>query len=277
MSSWLSRQLTRSKQNSPIWTEFADAVQRIFDDQVRPIYDQIAGMNSYFTMHPDDLERRISEMGKFFYFSDAVEQEDLPLAVMQKLDEVHFKRTDLPIQNAISREFSGISVRWMPLYAPKKITPAGSHDYTKKEVGGLIVNALRTIDDINDNHENIDDYFLTSRGVIEVGSSALNESGYTTAQFSSMVARVVKPLIPLDIVYDGERIIIHYDILEPREWLYFTEQSILLAFAPMIEAPHNVSASSLTLDYPVANNSYPGPEGHIDRFDRLRLDAMPLN
>ncbi|TWU63808.1 hypothetical protein AYI74_17075 [Shewanella algae] len=49
----------------------------------------------------------------------------------------------------------------------------------------------------------------------------LSETRFTTAQFSAMMARVVKPLIPLDIVYGGERIIIHYDILEPKEWLYF--------------------------------------------------------
>ena len=275
--SWLSRQLTKAKQNSPVWTEFADAVQLIFDEQVRPVYDRIAGMSSYFTMHPDDLSRRIDEMGKFFYFSDAVEQADLPLAVMQKLDEVHFKRTDLPIQNAISREFKGISVRWMPLYAPKQITPIGSKDYTKKDVNGLIVNSLRTIDDINNNNESLDDYFLTSRGVIEVSSGALSEAGFTTAQFSAMVARVVKPLIPLDIVYDGERIIIHYDILEPKEWLYFTEQTILTEFAPMVEPIPLSSTGSQLFESFLANNIYPAPENPIDRFDRLRLDARPLD
>lgn len=105
----------------------------------------------------------------------------------------------------------------------------------------------------------------------------LSETRFTTVQFSAMVARVVKPLIPLDIVYGCERIIIHYDILEPKEWLYFTEQTILTEFAPMVAPiPLSTTGSQLFESF-LANNIYPAPENPVDRFDRLRLDTRPLD
>lgn len=276
-SNWLKRQLTPSKQNSPMWAGFADAVQEIFDGQVRPLTMRIASLNSYFTMHKDDLQRRLDELGSFFYFGGNVDEADMPLAVMQKLDEVHFKRTDLPIQNAISREFQGLKVQWQPLYAPKVITPNGSADYTKKAFGEELVNALRTVTEINDSRESIDDYFLTSRGVLEVSSMQLASSGFTSEQFTAMVARIISPLIPTDIVFDGERLLIHYDIIEPLEKLFYFEQSLEELFDAIYTPPETVSSKGGPEDKQFLNNAFPPVQGHINRIDAINLDFWPLD
>lgn len=275
--SWLKGQLTKAKQDSPMWVGLADAVQQIFDEQVKPITHRIASLNSYFTMHKDDLQKRLDELGSFFYFGGNVDPEDMPLAVMQKLDEVHFKRTDLPIQNAISREFQGIKVAWAPLYAPKVITPSGSKDYTHKLSGGLIVNALRTQLEIEDARENMDDYFLTSRGVLQVSSMQLADSGYSSSEFSALVARIISPLIPTDIVFDGERVLIHYDILEPIERIFIKSQTLTDAFDAVYDSHDAIAAIGNTVGGIIASNELPPVEGYINRFDAISLDFWPLD
>lgn len=274
---WLKRQLTPSKQASPMWAGLADAVQQIFDEQVRPLTDRVASLNSYFSMHKDDLQRRLDELGSFFYFGGNVDPESMPLAVMQKLDEVHFKRTDLPIQNAISREFQGLKVQWQPLYAPKVITPANSTDYTKKESRGLIVNALRTATEISDTKESLDNYFLTSRGVLEVSSIQLASSGYSSDEFTALVRRIISPLIPTDIVFDGERLLIHYDVLEPLEKLFFYEQSLTELFDIIYTPPETITSKGIAVDEQILNNKLPPVTGYVNRIDGISLDFWPLD
>lgn len=277
-NSWLKNQLSDKKKASPMWAGLADAVQQIFDEQIKPLTDRIASLNSYFTMHPDDLQRRIDELGSFFYFGGNVDQDDMPLALMQKLDEVHFKRTSLPIQNAISREFQGLKVEWAPLYAPKVITPIGSKDYTKKEVNGKLVNALRTKTEIEDTRGSMDDYFLTSRGVLQLYSMQLAASGNTGEDFSALVSRIIRPLIPTDIVFDGEHLLIHYDIMAPIERLFFDEQSVIDIFDAIHVPLENVSDTAITKNATrTLNNRYPAVEGHINRLDAISLDFWPLD
>jgi hypothetical protein len=275
---WLKGQLTEAKRNSPMWAGFADALQQVFDEQVKPITERVASLNSYFTMHKDDLQKRLDELGSFFYFGGNLDPEDLPLAVMQKLDEVHFKRTDLPMQNAISREFQGLKVEWAALYAPRVITPEGSQDYTKKLSQGLLVNALRTRAEITDALESVSDYFLTSRGVLLVSLTQLAAGGRTTEEFSALVARIIYPLIPTDIVFDGERIVIHYDIIEPIERLFFFEQSLTQLFQAIHEPVERSRSSGITSQANIRlNNRLPEVTGYMNRIDAISLDFWPLD
>ncbi|MGL4899801.1 MAG: hypothetical protein ACRC4U_07005, partial [Shewanella sp.] len=236
--SWLSGQLTPEKQKSEMWRGFAHALQAIFDEHILPTVDRLAGLNSYFTMHTDDLAIRIKELGSFFYFGGSVEADDMPLAVMQKLDEIHFKRTDLPLKNAISREMGGMKVEWEPLYAPKVLTPAGNKDYSVKwdSTSGTLINALLTAREMQQLGESMEDYFITSRGVISVSSSSLSRSGHTSDEFTQLIQRIITPIIPLDIVYDGERIVIHYDIIEPLERLFANGSMLTEDFKALIES-----------------------------------------
>jgi hypothetical protein len=275
---FLKSQLTTAKQASPMWAGLADAVQQIFDSQVKPLSDRIAALNSYFTMHKDDLQKRLDEMGSFFYFSGNINQADMPLAVMQKLDEIHFKRTDLPIKNAISREFQGLKVDWAALYAPKVITPDGSTDYTKKLYNGALVNALRTKAEISDNSESVSDYFLTSRGVLLVSSTLLASSGYEPSEFSLMVERIITPLVPTDIVFDGEQILIHYDIIEPLERLFYYEQTVTEIFNAIHDPKVKITGKPEVLQAGIMlNNRAPEITGYMNRIDAISLDFWPLD
>lgn len=276
-NNWLKDQLTTSKKLSPMWAGFADALQAIFDEQVKPLTERVASLNSYFTMHKDDLQKRLDELGTFFYFAGNVAQEDMPLALMQKLDEVHFKRTDLPIQNAISREFQGLQVVWAPLYAPKIITPTDSTDYTKKMFQGQLVNALRTKVEIEDGKEDVGNYFLTSRGVIQVSSMQLAASGYSSNEFSALVDRIISPLIPTDIVFDGEHLLIHYDIVEALERLFFYEQTVTQIFNSIKDGTDTGRHTAVTVDSHQLNNRLEPVTGYINRIDAISLDFWPLD
>lgn len=269
--SWLSKRLTPSKQTNKMWLGLADAVQAIFDQQIKPLVERIGAINSYFTMDPEDLQKRIDELGGFFYFSSNIEQEDMPLALMQKLDEVHFKRTDLPIQNAMAREFNGLQVTWAPLYAPKVITPEGSVDYTKKIVDDVLVNALRTETDIADTKDDINNYWMTSRGVIQVNSSQLADFGFSTEEFSAMVARIILPLMPTDIVYDGEQIVIHYDVQEAVEKLLYLSDQLTDTFEAVTEGPDAATTASSVTDSVTLNNALEDVN-NIRRLDCINLD-----
>lgn len=276
--SWLPKQLTKSKQNSPMWLGFAEALEEIYSSHIQPLVDRVASMNSVFSMSNEDLQRKLDELGTFFYMTKNIDNEDLPLALMQKLDEVHFKRTDLPLKNTISREFGGLPVEWAALYAPKLITPIGSKDYTTKRVNGQQVNALRTEYEIKASQENINDYFMTSRGVIQVSLTGMALLKLSQDEFSKLIERIIKPIIPTEIVYAGEQILIHYDIIEPIERFIFGYDAVNQAFNAMIEASELMSEKNKVIDNPLWNNAIEGePENHIIRLDLLCLDAWPLD
>lgn len=279
MKNWLPKQLGRKKEKSPLWHGLAVAMSEIYISHLQPLVTRLASLNSYFAMDQDDLNTRISELGKFFYFTNNVNDEDLPLAVMQKMDEIHFKRTDLPIKNTISREFNGLSVEWAACYAPKIITPPDSKDYTKKLYNGSLVNALRTEYEIVAGGEDINNYFMTSRGVIQISITGLAKSGISQEELSNLIARLIKPIIPLEIVFDGEQFLIHYDILEPIEMFVFGKDKLTQTFKDSIlDSKDFAFLTSKLLSQITLKNSINGkPENYIMPFDLIPLDRWLLD
>ena len=69
---WLKQRLTAAKQAAPMWTELAEAVQEVFEQQIEPLLTRLRGLSSAYTMTSDDLALRISELGEFFLISDRV-------------------------------------------------------------------------------------------------------------------------------------------------------------------------------------------------------------
>nr|WP_225312286.1 hypothetical protein [Salmonella sp.]QBM91545.1 hypothetical protein NNIBIDOC_00219 [Salmonella sp.] len=63
---------------------------------------------------------RIAEYGRFFFITEKIYARR-PMLLAQRLDEVHFKGTILPIEQTFWREFGCIPVSWEPLYAPVNI------------------------------------------------------------------------------------------------------------------------------------------------------------
>ncbi|CDM92247.1 hypothetical protein [Xenorhabdus bovienii] len=193
---WLKNRLTPEKQKSKLWCEFTDSLQTVLEKTVEPLLERISNRKSIFTMAPEDLDKRIAELGKFFIIRTENEKSK-PILLSQRLDEIHFKGTERPISSTFWREFNNLPAKWAPLWAPA--------DQVHFPYGTVFLP-----------HELVEtaksrygEFFLTSRGVIQLSLNTLYEQyGYKeqaklfrrlTEQFDQVIA----PLIPLEIVYNG--------------------------------------------------------------------------
>lgn len=266
-NNWFRQRLTGVKKTAPMWGELADATQQIFTSHVEPILDRLRGVGSAFTMAPEDLERRIDELGAFFWLSDRVAREDWALALLQRQDEIHLKKTDFPLVSTIAREFAGMQVVWSPLYAPKNQQdwPYGSR-FTTLE--------LMEFEDIP-----AEDWFMTARGVIRVSLPKLSETfldGATiddqSREFESIIARFVTPLIPLHIVFDGAQYFIEYELVEGAEWALLLMTDIEQQNADAIEA-HEAAGVTMT----DIETTFPAMAGNDNQIRYNRIDAIPMD
>lgn len=264
---WFRERLTKAKLNAPMWAELADAVQEIFTSHVEPLLERLQGVGSAFTMAPQDLDRRIEELGPFFWLSERVEREDWPLALLQRQDEIHLKKTDYPLISTISREFSGMQVEWSPLFAPvdQKKYPYGAR-FTTQE--------MMPFEDIP-----ADEWFMTSRGVIRVPLPRLSEaalSGSTIeeqcAEFEAIIARFVTPIIPLHIVFDGAQYYLEYNMTEGDEWLDLLLCEISQVCPPAVEGKEtNIAPTADVL------TTFPPMAGRDTQTRRNRIDGIPVD
>lgn len=264
---WFRERLTKAKLNAPMWMELADAIQEIFTDHVEPLLERLQGMGSAFTMAPEDLDRRIDELGPFFWLSDRVEREDWPLALLQRQDEIHLKKTDYPLVSTIAREFSGMQVEWSPLYAP---IDQEKYPYGKR---------FTTIEMMEFEDIPSDQWFMTSRGVIRVPLPRLSEaslSGSTIdeqcAEFEAIIARFVTPIIPLHIVFDGAQYYLEYSMTEGDEWLDLLLCDITQDCPPAIEGKEAASSTGADIE-----TIYPPTTGNDNQVRRNRMDGIPMD
>ncbi|MDR9909452.1 hypothetical protein [Enterobacter hormaechei] len=202
--SWFKNRLTSAKQESVLYSSLADVVQSLVGSFVEPWLSRITNRKSIFSMDAADLATRTDELGQFFTIRTE-NSSSVPMLLQQRLDEIHFKGTDRPINQTIYREFDGIRVNWEPLYAPVDLEkyPYGTVLITKstlESTGGIY-----------------GDMFLTSRGMIsvsindltesvagegEVDSPGMDQSAITEAVLTKF-NQFVRPLLPLHIVFDG--------------------------------------------------------------------------
>lgn len=114
---WFNNRLTSAKQKSLLYKSLADLVQSMMDTFVDPWLERITNRKSIFSMSKEDLETGTNELGQFFTIRTS-NSSSVPMLLQQRLDEIHFKGTERPINQTIYREFNGISVLWDPIYAP---------------------------------------------------------------------------------------------------------------------------------------------------------------
>lgn len=270
---WLKQRLTAAKQAAPMWAELAEAVQEVFEQQIEPLFTRLRGLSSAYTMESNDLALKIEELGQFFALSDRVEQADWPLALMQRQDEIHMKKTDYPLINTISREFAGMKVSWEPLYAPKdqELYPYGSRFTIQSQ--------------LNDESIPADEWFMTSRGVIRLPLTALQNSfaGANTvdeqaAAFEEVMTRFIKPLVPLHIVFEGAQYYLQYTLAELDEVIALLLQEAEQTFPPALEKLELVTSKADTVQtMPPADNRVEDRYASSARFDALRMDAWTLD
>jgi len=273
-TNWLRDRLTAAKQNSPMWTELADSIQEIFEQQVEPLIDRLRGMSSTFAMTEEDLRKKVAELGSFFAISDRVEIEDWPLALMQRQDEIRLKKTKYPMESAISREFSGLQIEWRPLYAPMDQInyPYGSYFATEAQLEYETIPA--------------DQWFLTARGVLYIPVTELvkvfpeaQSVDEQVALFEETLTRLVTPMIPLHIVYDGTRYYFTYTLVELEE-IFTRGTADIEQLIPVVA--ENVETSTYQADtptqyMPVMNNSCEYRYNYQARFDAYPLDAWTVD
>lgn len=210
---WFRNRLTKAKQGAPMWAELADAVQEVFLSRVEPLILRLRGAGSVLTMAPEELDRKFDELGSFFYMSDRVDDADKPMALLQRLDEIHLKDTDIPLTSTLAREFQGMGAEWAPLFAPvdQVAHPYGSVFLTATEMTGIGSGIG-------------DDWFMTARGVVRlpvlhlkvVAPDAL-ETEAKIAALEADIDRYVRPLLPVNIVMDGVEFFVLMAFIEPAE------------------------------------------------------------
>lgn len=202
--SWFRNRLTSAKQESVLYSSLAEIIQSLVGSFVEPWLSRITNRKSIFTMDAADLATRTDELGQFFTIRTE-NSSSVPMLLQQRLDEIHFKGTDRPINQTIYREFDGINVTWEPLYAPV--------DLEKHPYGTVLITAS-TLESTGGIYGEM---FLTSRGMISVsinelteimtGDGEIDSEGTDQATITEAVLtkfnQFVRPLLPLHIVFDG--------------------------------------------------------------------------
>ncbi|CAH0543062.1 hypothetical protein [Vibrio marisflavi] len=270
LKSWLTGQLTKTKQNEQSWTDLASSIAELASNHIESFITRLRSRNSLYDMNKEDLEQDSIELRKVFPLGD-VSDEDLPHVIMQRRDEIHFKRNVYPLVSTLAREFSGMEVSWEKLYAPI--------DQEKYPYGTLF--ALES--ELSDFYDlTPEDFFLTSRGVIRIPINKIQSGpdGIGNDEidaFEEKVKRVIYPLIPLRIACDGQTYYIKYELSELVEWVTYSdavtdhlkteEKPISIEPAPM-----KVTQKMETTDEKKVDAVYGTP-----RMDAVPMDAIALD
>ncbi len=107
--SWLQGQLPAAKAKEQSWIDLAGAIAESIYNHVDNYLDRLKDRNSLYDMSPEDLLKESEELRKVFPI-EGVTIEDLPNVVMQRRDEIHFKKTVYPMIATLAREFAGMPV-----------------------------------------------------------------------------------------------------------------------------------------------------------------------
>ncbi|MEB7891895.1 hypothetical protein NGK36_21790 [Hafnia alvei] len=270
---WFKNRLTPEKQKSKLWCEFTDSLQAVLESTVEPLLERISSRKSLFTMHRDDLEKRIAELGKFFIIRTENEKSK-PVLLSQRLDEIHFKGTDRPISATFWREFKNLPASWEPLWAPidQERFPYGAFFTTKDGV-----EAAKT---------EYGEFFLTSRGIIRLSLNTLyeqygfDEQSELITKLTEQFEQVIAPLLPLEIVFNGFSLYIDFTIEEESELLTLNRINV------MVDAKFNIEDTGAILSNPktqittsnqIVEAALRPLNKKLLRFDEMPLDAWALD
>lgn len=265
--SWLRNQLTKAKQAAPMWADFIDAVQEIIERHAEQYLDRAKRRVSLFDADKQDLEVMLRELGDFFALGD-VSDENLPLVIMQRQDQIHSKKTIYPLVNTLIREFRGVSVTWEPLFAPvdQETWPYGTKLLIERELA--------------DTEIPVNDWFMTSRGVIRVPLNQVRRSygGGSDSQaaideFESIIKRVIYPLVPLRIVCDGQQYFLSFDLVEFME--YATQSSMV---ETQLDTSETSDISNLKGSTVLTQEEIPvSLRDDLPPLPRYRVDGLPCD
>lgn len=185
MEDWLKRRLSPYKDSEPRWIAIAELLQAFWEENFDPKFQSLSDMRSIYTASQEDLKRRIRELGEYFQ-PDFPTEFDQPLAVAWRRAEIQRKDVVFILKSTFRRNFSGLDVEWVPLYAPKA-EPYGSVFKTPRRIVGEESN-----------------YFLTSRGKVSADLGKIFETQrFTKSDFAAIVEAITRKIKPEHIVFDG--------------------------------------------------------------------------
>lgn len=186
---WLVDRLTPYKQQQPRWHDLAVALETYWDTYQTPAVERIEHMRSVFTADNEDLEMLLKEAGVQFEVAIPIVRDNLAFAYSWRAYEIHRKDRQSTLEQILRRDYSGVFVRWLPLYAPKHL-PYGSLFLSEQ--------------DLRFSSYTRDDVYQTYRGAVQVNLSGLQLAGVSAGEFSTAVRRKLDALRPAHIVYEGE-------------------------------------------------------------------------
>lgn len=271
IKSWLKGQLTNAKKNEQSWSDFVLAFGEVLENHIETYIDRLKTRSSIYEMSKPDLLEETKELRKIFPLGE-VSDEDLPHVIMQRQDEIHFKKTVYPLMATISREFNGMNVEWIRLYAPI--------NQERYPYGTLFVQEDK-LDDFHDLKR--EDFFLTSRGVIRIpvnmiqsGSKGIGEEEIRA--FEARIRQVIYPLIPLRISCDGNVYYIKINILELIEWVeQRTSAKTYLDPMKQVECSTESQKNKVQTKIPITEDKPVTPVYTSPRLDAIPLDALALD
>ncbi|UTM60489.1 hypothetical protein L4174_023780 (plasmid) [Photobacterium sp. CCB-ST2H9] len=266
-NNWLKERLTPEKQKHPMWVDLANAIQAVLESHVEPILDRLKRRVSLFEMAKEDMDVLLNELGDFFALGQ-VDDEDIPLVLMQRQDEIHQKRTVYPLTGTLRREFGGLSVAWQPFFAPidQDVFPYGTRFVIESELDMEQIPA--------------DEWFMTSRGVLRVPLNEVREVYGNTEEdmrrFEEELRRIVYPLIPLRIVCEGQQYKLDFVLYENIETISIASSTV--TYAPIVkEKQESVSAHDTTSTLLVFNNSRELQTPTTYQMDVQHVDALNVD
>lgn len=206
---WFSNLLTPRKNESQPWQEMIGVLRQYYESDVHPNIKRVKDRVAFSTMSEQDLDIKIAELGKFFVIRTD-DKKNRPIVLAQRLDEIHFKGTERPIEATFWREFKMLPARWEPLYAP---VDQERFPYGSVFLQGYGLEGAKSI---------YGDFFLTSRGSISISINDLRRAYSSDSDDEDLMIKrliddvdlIIKPLIPLHIVFDGFRFVIEYTFIE---------------------------------------------------------------
>lgn len=204
---WLQQRLTPVKAVDGRWIQLAAALEVLGREKFDPSYNKLEALRSVYEMTSDDLQRRLREFGDYFAV-DMPRFDDRKVGVSWRRLELEYKDLELILTSVFRRHYSDLEVNWLPLYAPKAM-PYGSY--------------FLAADSIAKDFLPSEDYYMTSRGLLETDLGHLYELGLTKSTFLETAVPLVRRVKPLHIVFDGALFFIKF----PVEWTKGTDMFAL--------------------------------------------------
>ncbi len=262
---WLTTKLTPSKQTEDGWAELTNAIGQYFHDNLEPNFDRLKSLVSITSQSQEDLDYRIEELGELFSYEANLAPDDKALAVIYRMDEIHLKNTSFPITTALKREFSALDqLSWLPLYSRIDLEtfPYG--------------NDFRTLDELNDSGESLEDWFMTSRGVVQIALNDIYNMDMTREDFVRLLRKKIEFLIPTHIVFDGERLYLIYELKLNKLIIEYNDRKTVRQAGDMPDAKNLTFELQSSRNAPLRYETSKRVENRI-HFDDHPIDFFPLD